>query len=86
MNCKCPELTELEGNEALDYAKQHLIEVFVNGETWKQNTNAQTPMFKWLLDYPYAEYHGGGSPRLRKMTSFLVREHMSFSHLRPSTG
>ena len=35
MDCKCLELTELEGNEALHYVEQHLVEVFVSGKTWE---------------------------------------------------
>jgi hypothetical protein len=69
MNCKCPELTELEGNEALDYAEQHLMEIFVNGKTWETEYKCPDTGVRWLLDYPHGEYHGGGSPRLRKLTT-----------------
>jgi hypothetical protein len=67
MTCKCPILTELEGNDALDYAELHLVEIFVNGRTWEIEYKCPDTGVRWLLDYPHSEYHGGGSPRLRKL-------------------
>jgi hypothetical protein len=68
MICKCPELTELEGNEAKNYAGQHLTEVFVNGKTWEIEYKCPDTGARWLMDFPQSEYHGGGPPRLRKLT------------------
>jgi hypothetical protein len=72
MNCKCADITELEGNEALDYVKQHLMEVFVDGKTWEIEYECPNTGIRWLLDYPHGEYHGGGSPRLRKLPHNLA--------------
>lgn len=67
MKCRCTELIELEGNEALDYAEQHLVEIFVNGKTWEVEYECLDTGTRWLMDYPQGEYHGGGPPRLRKV-------------------
>lgn len=63
--CKCEEMSELEGNAALHYIKQHLE--MIEGKDWQIIYQCPITKIKWLLDYPHGEYHGGGSPRLRKL-------------------
>lgn len=65
--CKCEEITELEGNEALDYIDSHLVKIKVDGKNWEITYKCPFTAIKWLKDYPHSEYHGGGSPRLRKL-------------------
>lgn len=67
MNCKCKELFELEGNDALDYIQSHLQTILVDGEKWRTLYECPLTQIQWLEDYPNSEYHGGGSPRLRKL-------------------
>lgn len=67
MKCICQEITELKGNEADDYVKNHLQEISVDAENWQGTYECPLTGFKWLRDYPNSELHGGGSPRLRKI-------------------
>jgi hypothetical protein len=60
---------ELHGNEALQYAKAHLRQVHKDLEKWQIQYVDPATNDVWLLDYPHSEYHGGGSPRLRKMSA-----------------
>lgn len=59
---------EFRGNEALEYAKTHLRQVHKDLEKWEIQYEDPQNGDKWLLDYPNSEYHGGGSPRLRKLS------------------
>lgn len=63
--CRCEDINELVGNEALNYIKWHL-EIFEE-MNWQIIYRCPSTKIKWLLDYPQGAYHGGGSPRLRKL-------------------
>lgn len=65
--CRCEEISELEGNDALDYIESHLIKIKVDGKKWEITFKCPLTDIMWLKDYPHSEYHGGGSPRLRKL-------------------
>ena len=67
MNCNCQNTSELNGNDAIEYAENHLIKIQVDGENWQILYKCPLTGIQWLKDYPHSEYHGGGSPRLRKM-------------------
>jgi len=67
MKCICQEITEIEGNDADEYAKNHLKQISVDAENWQITYKCPITGFRWLKDYPHSEYHAGGSPRLRKM-------------------
>jgi hypothetical protein len=67
MKCKCNEITELDGAEAKLYAQHHLKKVRVDGNLWQIEYECLDTGVRWILDYPHSEYHGGGSPRLRKV-------------------
>ena len=57
----------LEGQEAYDFAKLHLKKVHANPVTWEVEYEDVQTGERWIMDYPNSEYHGGGSPRLRKL-------------------
>ncbi|TFH33113.1 MAG: hypothetical protein E4G99_11905 [Anaerolineales bacterium] len=69
MHCQCCSIGKLEGAEAKSYAREHLIEVRVDEERWVTELRCPEIGERFLLEYPHAEYHGGGSPVLRKMIS-----------------
>lgn len=66
MNCKCTETNELYGAEAKVYAQNHLEKFRVNGDLWQIEYECPDTGVRWIMDFPYGEYHGGGPPRLRK--------------------
>ena len=38
-------------------------------ETWEAEYMDPSTGTRWIMDFPHAEYHGGGPPRLRKVAS-----------------
>ena len=69
MNCRCDKIKELDGVEAEIYAQNHLRKIRVDGELWQIEYECPDTGARWLMDFPHSEYHGGGPPRLRKLTS-----------------
>lgn len=67
MRCACGSLTLLTGNEADQYAAEHLEKVEVDATAWTKRFRCPTTGATWLMDYPESELHGGGSPRLRRL-------------------
>ena len=67
MKCKCIEINKLEGNEAIQYARNHLRKVKVDGEKWEIEYICPESGIRWIEDFPYGESHGGGPSRLRKI-------------------
>ena len=59
---------ELRGKEAIEYVKHNLKKFRTNPETWETEYLDEKTGDKWILDYPESGYHGGGSPRLRKIS------------------
>lgn len=57
---------EFRGAEAIRYADTHLRKTRVNADTWETEYINDSTGERWILDYPEAELHGGGSPRLRR--------------------
>ncbi|WP_133719260.1 Imm27 family immunity protein [Methylocaldum gracile] len=57
---------ELHGVDAIEYTKR-LRKIKSNPDTWEIEYIDDSTGEKWLMDYPESEYHGGGSPRLRKL-------------------
>ena len=68
MNCMCQDISELEGNEALDYIEDHLHVIDVNDEIRQTLYVCPITRLPWLKDYPNRQYHVGGSPLLRKIS------------------
>lgn len=60
--------SEYIGNEARAYADDHLEQVDVDPVTWTVEYRDRRNGSRWLMDYPQSELHGGGPPRLRRMT------------------
>lgn len=69
MDCLCADIVELEGNSAIDYVQGHLNELRVDGRLWQIEYMCPETAVRWLMDYPNGEYHGGGPPRLRKISN-----------------
>jgi hypothetical protein len=69
MNCRCAEINELDGAEAEIYAQNHLKKIRVDGELWQIEYECPDTDARWLMDFPQSEYHGGGPPRLCKLTN-----------------
>lgn len=67
MKCKCREINQLEGNEAIEYADKHLIVVSIDNINWETELICTYTKIKWVLDYPKSYLQGGGPPRLRKI-------------------
>jgi hypothetical protein len=59
--------TELNGNEAVRYAAEHLREVRTDAEAWTTEYVDDATGEEWIWDYPQSELHGGGPPRLRRL-------------------
>jgi hypothetical protein len=67
MQCGCESIFELSGNEADQYADEHLEELAVDVVAWTVTYECPTKGLRWLRDYPQSELHGGGPPRLRQI-------------------
>lgn len=67
MRCACDSVYELTGNEADQYALEHLEEVSVDAVNWTVSYKCPDTGRLWLRDSPHAELQGGGPPRLRQL-------------------
>lgn len=65
MDCQCETLVRLDGNEALQYAREHLREVRVDSVNRETHYLCPATGIAWQIDYPHSELPGGGPPRLR---------------------
>ena len=64
-----PNESVLYGEEAMQFAREHLVKVDVDVANWtKKFVNPQTGE-EWIMDFPQGEMHGGGPARLKKTTS-----------------
>lgn len=67
MRCACDSVFELTGNEAEQYAREHLVELDVDAVHWTVRYRCPDTGREWLRDSPQAELQGGGPPRLRQL-------------------
>ena len=67
MRCACGSLFELDGNEADQYAREHLDEIEVDVVNWTVRYRCPDTGRRWLGDSPHGYLHGGGPPRLRQL-------------------
>ena len=67
MRCACDSLFELRGNEADQYAREHLDKITVDLVNWTVSYRCLDTGRLWLRDSPQGELHGGGPPRLRQL-------------------
>lgn len=63
--CACDERREWHGNEADDFARDHLSQQWVNVVQWTTGYVCPDGGGYWLRDSPQSHLHGGGLPRLR---------------------
>ena len=69
MNCQCEELTELFGNKAEEYAKNHLQKILIDVSKWETRYRCPEKGITWIMDFPQSYLQGGGPPRLRKINN-----------------
>ncbi len=67
MRCACESLTVLTGNEAEQYAAEHLEKLEVDPVNWTKRFVCTETGQVWLMDYPRSHLHGGGPPRLQRL-------------------
>ena len=60
---------EMQGKEAIEYADRHLRKVRTDPQTWTVEYEDPATGERWIMDYPDSGYHGGGSPRLRRVSN-----------------
>ncbi len=65
--CFCNNIAEIEGVDAQEYCSNHLKTISIDGKNWLTTYECPVTSIQWLEDYPHSEYHGGGSPRLRRL-------------------
>lgn len=63
--CACDDRREWHGNEADDFARDHLSQQWVNVVQWTTGYVCPGGGGYWLRDSPQSHLHGGGPPRLR---------------------
>ena len=63
--CRCPELTELYGNDAESYARDHLRTDEVRSDAFEELLSCADTGTLWLLDYPEHTDREPGQARLR---------------------
>ena len=64
-NCRCNELTSIEGAEVEPYT-EHLRKIRVDAETWEVFYDCPITGAMWVKSYPESSLHGGGPPRLTR--------------------
>jgi hypothetical protein len=69
----------------LEYAK-HLRKAGVEAERWEIEYIDDGTRDRWLLDYPESEQHGGGNPRLRKLSAQVGMNGVNPSISTPNVG
>lgn len=67
MKCACSSVFEMTGNEADQYANEHLVELKVDAVSWTVRYRCPETGRMWLRDSPYGEVQGSGPPRLRQL-------------------
>lgn len=69
MKCVCEAVFEFEGHEAVEYAREHLVQLEVNVVNWTTTYRCPDTERRWLEDSVYPEAQGGGPARLRQIDS-----------------
>ena len=64
--CRCAQLGELLGGEAVEYSSGHLTRTGVADGAWTTFLRCHQTGITFIMDYPRSELHGGGPPRLRR--------------------
>jgi hypothetical protein len=64
MDCRCDTVAELYGNEAEDYAGDHLRREEANAAQFNETFSCPDTGARWLLDYPERSERDPGQARL----------------------
>jgi len=64
MSCRCNDVTELYGDEAETYAREHLVTDEVRTEAFEELLSCPDTGRQWRLDYPERTEREPGSARL----------------------
>lgn len=68
VECRRRDIQRLDGRQAQDYAAAHLEETQIDVVAWTKRYRCAQTGAEWLMDYPHSEAHGGGPPRLTRIT------------------
>ena len=66
MTCRCNEVTELYGDEAETYAREHLHMQEVRSDAFEERLTCPDTGADWLLDYPERTEREPGQARLAR--------------------
>ncbi len=67
MLCSCRTLDRLKGVTAQEYARQHLLELWVDDVNWMILYRCPETGVYWKEWYPQSEAHGGGPSELTQI-------------------
>ena len=65
MSCRCDAVTELYGDEAETYAREHLHSHGTDSERFEERLSCPDTGRAWLLEYPERTEREPGQARLR---------------------
>ena len=66
MSCRCNDVTELYGDEAETYARDHLVSDEVRSEAFEEDLSCPDTGSRWRLDYPERTEREPGPARLAR--------------------
>jgi len=66
VSCRCNDLTELYGEEAERYARDHLASDEVRSESFEEDLSCPDTGARWRLDYPERTEREPGQARLAR--------------------
>jgi hypothetical protein len=69
MNCKCKLISELDGEAANQYAREHLEKVAVNSVDWTIGYRCSETGIQFVMTFPDGGAHGGGAPTLSRVNA-----------------
>jgi hypothetical protein len=72
--CRCEELQHLDGAEAREYARAHLVKIKVDLDKWQILYECPNTGKLWKEYYPYPDSHGGGPPELVQISLQAAQE------------
>ncbi len=67
MKCYCREIAVLEGAKAIEYTA-HMEVVRTDKLKWETEYECPYTKIRWIIEYPNSELHGGGPPRLTRLS------------------
>jgi hypothetical protein len=67
MDCRCKELAEAYGNEAEEYAREHLHSDEVRTDAFEEGLACPDTAVRFTLDYPERTKTDPGQARLRRL-------------------